>query len=77
MLSVSWMQKHSGCEFSFPTNSDSGMLLVTTCMGMLVPSENGLYLLPMTHDSAGLPSHKVDSRSGRPVGLAVECDPGM
>jgi hypothetical protein len=30
MLSVSWMQKHYGCEFSFPTNSDSGMLLVTT-----------------------------------------------
>jgi hypothetical protein len=30
LLSVSWMQKHSGCEFSFPTNTDSGMLLVTT-----------------------------------------------
>jgi hypothetical protein len=30
LLSVSWMQKHSGCEFSFPTNTNSGMLLVTT-----------------------------------------------
>jgi hypothetical protein len=30
LLSVSWMQKHSGCEFSFPTNTDSGMLLVST-----------------------------------------------
>jgi hypothetical protein len=30
LLSVAWMKKHSGCEFSFPTNFDSGMLLVTT-----------------------------------------------
>jgi hypothetical protein len=51
LLSVSWMQKHSGCELSFPTTSDSSMLLVTTGMGMLVP-RNGLYLLPRTHDAA-------------------------
>jgi hypothetical protein len=30
LLSISWMQKHSGCESSFPTDTDSGMLLVTT-----------------------------------------------
>jgi hypothetical protein len=42
LLSVIWMQKHFGCEFSFPTNSDSGMLLVTTRMGMLIPLGNGL-----------------------------------
>jgi hypothetical protein len=28
LLSVSWMQKHSRCEFEFPTNTYSGMLLV-------------------------------------------------
>jgi hypothetical protein len=52
LLSVSYMQKQCGCEFSFPTNSDSSMLLATTFMGMLVPSGNGLYLLPRTHDAA-------------------------
>jgi hypothetical protein len=77
LLNVSWMQKHSGCEFSFPTNSDFGMLLVTTRMGMLVRSGNGLYLLPRTHDSAGLSSHHIDSRSGRSVTLATECDHAM
>jgi hypothetical protein len=55
------MQKHSGCEFSFPTDSDSGMLLVTIGMGMLISSGNGLYLLPRSHDCAGLSSHNVDS----------------
>jgi hypothetical protein len=44
---------------------------------MLVPSGNGLYLLPRTHDSTGLPSHKVDNRSGRSVTLAAECDPDL
>jgi hypothetical protein len=74
LLSVSWMQKHSEFEFSFPTNSDCGMLLVTTGMGMLVPSGNGLYLLPRTRDSAGISSNHVDSRSGWSVALDVECD---
>jgi hypothetical protein len=44
---------------------------------MLVPSGNGLYLLPRTHNDAGLPSRNVDSRSGRSVALAVECDPAL
>jgi hypothetical protein len=44
---------------------------------MLVSSGNGLYLLPMTHDSAGLSSHNVDSRSGRSVALDAECDPAL
>jgi hypothetical protein len=30
LLSVSWMQSHSGCEFLFPTDSDIDMLLVPT-----------------------------------------------
>jgi hypothetical protein len=68
------MQKHSRCEISSPTNSDSGMLLVTTGMGMLIPSGNGQYLLPRSHDCAGLPSRPVDSRSLNSVALVAECD---
>jgi hypothetical protein len=77
LLSVSWMQKHSGCKFSFPTNIDSGMLHVTTRMGMLIPSGNGLYLLPRSHDCAGLPSRPVDSPSQKSVALAAECDAAL
>jgi hypothetical protein len=77
LLSVSSMQKHSGCEFSFPTNIDSGMLLVTTGMGMLIPSGNGLYLLPRSHACAGLSSHHVDNRKQKPVALAAECDAAL
>jgi hypothetical protein len=29
-LSVSWMQSHSGCEFIFPNDYDTGMLMVPT-----------------------------------------------
>jgi hypothetical protein len=71
------MQKHSGCEFSFPTNTDSVMLLVTTRMGMLIPSGNGLYLLPRSHDCAGLPSHPVDSLRQKPLALTTECDAAL
>jgi hypothetical protein len=46
LLSVSWMQSHSGCEFLFPTHSDIGLLVVPTGMCVLEPSSNGLYLLP-------------------------------
>jgi hypothetical protein len=71
------MQKHSRCEFSFPTNIDSGMLLVTIGMGMLIPSGNGMYLLPRSHDCAGLPSRPVDSNSQKSVALAAECDAAL
>jgi hypothetical protein len=64
VLIVSLMLKHSGCEFLFPTNSDSGMLLFTTEMGMPVPYGNGLYLLPRTRTSAGLIPTNVDIPSG-------------
>jgi hypothetical protein len=56
LLSVSWMQSHSGCEFIFPTNSDSGLLVVSTKMGVLEPSENGLYLLPHQPELPSSPS---------------------
>jgi hypothetical protein len=46
LLSVSWMQSHSGYEFLFPSDSDIGLLVVPTGMGVLEPSGNGLYLLP-------------------------------
>jgi hypothetical protein len=32
---VSWMQSHSGCEFLFPTDSDTCLLVVPTGMGVL------------------------------------------
>jgi hypothetical protein len=44
---------------------------------MLVPSGNGLYLLLRTNASAGMSSHGVDSRNGRSVALAAECDPAL
>jgi hypothetical protein len=53
------------------------MLLVTTRMGMLVPSNNGMYFLPMTHDNAGLSSPLVDSLSGKFVVQVAECDPAL
>jgi hypothetical protein len=71
------MQKHYGCDFSYPTYSDSGMLLVTTGMGMLIPLGNGLYLLLRSHDCAGLSSHNVDSLKLKSVALAVECDAAL
>jgi hypothetical protein len=77
LLSVSWMQKHSGCEFSFPTNTNSGMMLVTTGMGMLTPSGNGLYLLPRSHDCAGLLSRPIDNTTQKSIALAAECDAAL
>jgi hypothetical protein len=46
LLSVSWMQTHSDYEFIFPSDSDTGQLVVPRGMGVLEPSGNGLYLLP-------------------------------
>jgi hypothetical protein len=46
LLSASWVQSRSGCEFLFPTDSDIGLLVVPTGMVVLEPSGNGLYLLP-------------------------------
>jgi hypothetical protein len=44
---------------------------------MLIPSGNGLYLLPRSHDCAGLPPRPVDSSSQRSVALAAECDAAL
>jgi hypothetical protein len=30
LMSVSWMQSHSGCEFVYPTDSDDSMIMVPT-----------------------------------------------
>jgi hypothetical protein len=30
LLNVSCMQSHSGCEFIFPTDSDTGLIIVPT-----------------------------------------------
>jgi hypothetical protein len=57
LLSVSWMQKHCGCEFSFPPATDIGLLIVPTGMGVLRPSGNGLYILPLFDSSSTVEEH--------------------
>jgi hypothetical protein len=44
---------------------------------MLIPSGNGLYLLPRSHDCAGLSSHNVDRLKLKRVALAAECDAAL
>jgi hypothetical protein len=44
LVSVCWMQTHSGCEFLFPVAFDIGMLMVPTRTGVLKPTGNGLHL---------------------------------
>jgi hypothetical protein len=56
LLSISWMQSHSGCEFLFPTDFDTCLLVVPTGMGVLEPSINGLYLLPHQPELPSSPS---------------------
>jgi hypothetical protein len=46
LLSVGWMQSHSGCELIFPTDSNTGLIVVLTGMYVLKPSSNGLYIVP-------------------------------
>jgi hypothetical protein len=41
---------------------------------MLIPSGNELYLLPRSHDCAGIPSIQVDNTSQKSVALVAECD---
>jgi hypothetical protein len=58
LLSVNWMQSHSGCKFIFPTGSDTSLLVVPTRMGALEPSRNGLYLLPHNLELPQAPHNK-------------------
>jgi hypothetical protein len=41
------MQKHCGCQFSFPPAIDNGMLIMPIEMEVLRPGGNGSYILPM------------------------------
>jgi hypothetical protein len=75
LLSVNSMQTHSGCEFIFPTNSDTGQLLVPTCMGVLEPSGNGLYLLPHQPELPSNPSATSAHDPSPRVALTTQCDP--
>jgi hypothetical protein len=74
-LSVSWMQTHSGCEFIFPSNSDTGLLLVPTGMGVLESSGNGLYLLPHQPELPSSPSATSALDPSLRVALTAQCDP--
>jgi hypothetical protein len=75
LLSVSWMQSHSGCEFISPSNSDTGLIVVSTGMGVLKPSGNGLYLLPLQPKLPPRPLAVSPPRAGASVALTAQCDP--
>jgi hypothetical protein len=77
LLSVSWMQSHSGCEFLFPTDSDTGLMVVPTRVGVLEPSCNGLYLLPHNPELPPSPSQDTARSHGPRVALNAQCDPVM
>jgi hypothetical protein len=69
------MQTHSGCEFIFPFDSDTGVLVVPTRMGVLKPSGNGLYLLPHQRELPSSPSATPVNDPSPSVALAAQCDP--
>jgi hypothetical protein len=75
LLSVSWMQTHSGCEFIFPSDSDIGVLVVPTGMGVPEPSGNGLYLLPHQPELPSSHSTTTVNDPSPSVALAVQCGP--
>jgi hypothetical protein len=60
------MQFHSGCEYLFPTDSDTGLLVVPTGMDVLEPSGNGLYLLPSNYSHPQAP-RKIPRTTTVPV----------
>jgi hypothetical protein len=74
LLSVTWMQTHSGCEFIFPSDSDIGLLLVPIGMGVLEPSGNGLYLLLHEPQLPPSPSATPVNDPSPSVALAAGCD---
>jgi hypothetical protein len=75
LLSVNWMQSHSGCEFLFPTDSDTILLAVPIGMGVLEPSDNGLYHMPHHPELPPSPSHDNARCHGSRVALTAQCDP--
>jgi hypothetical protein len=70
LLSVSWMQSHSGCEFVFPSYFNTSLIVVPTGMCVLKPSGNGLYLLP--HQPELPPSPTTDSSHGAGPRVALD-----
>jgi hypothetical protein len=68
------MQTHNGCEFIFPFDSDTGMLVFPTRMGVLEPSGNGLYLLPHKPELPSSPSAMTVNNPSPNVALAAQCD---
>jgi hypothetical protein len=73
LLSVTWMQSHNGCDFVFPTDYDLGLLLVLTRMGVLKPSENGLYMLSHKTPPEGTPSMGHSAVVSSSVALTAHC----
>jgi hypothetical protein len=75
LLSVNWMQSHSGCEFLSLTDFELGLLVVPTGMGVLGPSGNGLYLLPHQPQLPPSPFAETSRDAGSCVVLTAQCDP--
>jgi hypothetical protein len=75
LLSVSWMQSHSGFEFISPTDSHTSLIVVPTLMGVLEPSGNSLYLLPYLPELPSSPSAEKEDDPNSRVALAAHCDP--
>jgi hypothetical protein len=77
LLSVNWMQSHSGCDFLFPTDFDIGLLVVPTRMGVLELSGNGLYLLPHQPELPSSPSEEKAREPFSRVAFTSLCDPAL
>jgi hypothetical protein len=75
LLSVSWMQSHTDCEFIFPTDADIGLIVVPTGIGVLKPSGNGLNLLPRHPELPPRPPADSPPSAGDSVALTAQCDP--
>jgi hypothetical protein len=71
------MQSHSGCEFIFPTDFDTSLLVVPIGMGVLEPSGNGLYLMPHQPKLPPSPSAEKARDPGSRVALTAQCDPKL
>jgi hypothetical protein len=71
------MRSHNGCEFIFLINSDLGLLVVPTRMGVLKPSDNGLYMLSHTTLPEATPPVGTSAAVDISVALTAHSDPLM
>jgi hypothetical protein len=77
LLSVNSMQSHNGCGFNFSTDSQVGVLLVPTGIGVLKPPGNGLYLFKHSTPPRRLPYVDTHNMLATDVALTAQCGPVM